>query len=100
MKQEHEIFEQAMALSSPEAREEYLLAACGQNRDLRRSVDELLVAFNDAVALAFLLGGDRAQEEAVRRRVALEILKPGMDAPSRVDQISVRPESTKPESKP
>ena len=49
MKPEQEIFEQAMALPSREAREGYLLGACGQNRDLRRSVDELLAAFKGFV---------------------------------------------------
>ena len=123
MKQEQEIFEQAMALPSPEAREAYLLGACGQNRGLRRSVDELLAAFNDAGQLDFLKGGERMQEdqavpadarldegigsvidrykllqkigeggmgvvymaeqeEPVRRRVALKIIKLGMDTKS------------------
>jgi WD40 repeat protein len=123
MKQEEEIFEQAMALSSPEAREGYLLGACGQNRELRRSVDELLAAFNDAGAMDFLKADDRSpeaqtlqadprldegpgtvigryqllqqigeggmgvvymaeQEEPVRRRVALKIIKLGMDTKS------------------
>jgi serine/threonine protein kinase/WD40 repeat protein len=123
MKQEQEIFEQAMALPSREAREGYLIQACGQNRDLRRSVDELLSAFNDAGEMGFLKGGDRPQEgqtveadarldegpgtvigrykllqqigeggmgvvymaeqeEPVRRRVALKIIKLGMDTKS------------------
>ncbi|MEI6782629.1 MAG: serine/threonine protein kinase, partial [Verrucomicrobiota bacterium] len=62
MKQEQEIFEQAMALTSPEARERYLLSACGQNRDLRRRVDELLAAFNDAGEIDFLKSGERGRE--------------------------------------
>ncbi|MEK7686128.1 MAG: tetratricopeptide repeat protein [Verrucomicrobiota bacterium] len=123
MKQEQEIFEQAMALPSHEAREAYLLGACGQNRDLRRSVDELLAAFNDAGELDFLQTGERSQEaqtvladvrleegpgtvigrykllqqigeggcgvvylaeqeEPVRRRVALKVIKLGMDTKS------------------
>jgi eukaryotic-like serine/threonine-protein kinase len=123
MKQEQEIFEQAMALPSREAREAYLLGACGQNRDLRRSVDELLAAFNDAGEIDFLKTGDcrqeaqtvlldarpdegpgtvigrykllqqigeggmgvvymAEQEEPVRRRVALKIIKLGMDTKS------------------
>ena len=123
MKQEQEIFEQAMALKSPEARERYLLSACGQNRDLRRRVDELLAAFNDAGEIDFLKSGERGreaqtvlldarpdegpgtvigrykllqqigeggmgvvymaeQEEPVRRRVALKIIKLGMDTKS------------------
>ena len=109
-----------MALPSPEAREAYLLGACGQDRGLRQSVDELLAAFNDAGALGFLHTGGRSQgaptvpadvpldegpgtvigrykllqrigeggmgvvymaeqEEPVRRRVALKIIKLGMD---------------------
>ncbi len=123
MKQEQEIFEQALALPSAEAREGYLLGACGQNRELRRSVDELLAAFNDAGAMDFLKAGDRIeknqtvlsdlrpdegpgtvigrykllqqigeggmgvvymaeQSEPVRRRVALKIIKLGMDTKS------------------
>jgi eukaryotic-like serine/threonine-protein kinase len=123
MKQEQEIFEQAMALPSREARDGYLIRACGQNRDLRRRVDELLAAFNDAGEIDFLKGGDRPQEaqtveadarldegpgtvigrykllqqigeggmgvvymaeqeEPVRRRVALKIIKLGMDTKS------------------
>jgi len=123
MKQEQEIFEQAMALPSREAREGYLLGACGENRELRRSVDELLAAFRDAGELEFLKADDRVQEdqiisgdsrlderpgtiigrykllqqigeggmgvvymaeqeEPVRRRVALKIIKVGMDTKS------------------
>jgi eukaryotic-like serine/threonine-protein kinase len=123
MKQEQEIFERALALPSREAREAYLLEACGQNRELRRSIDELLAAFNDAGAIDFLKTGDRGpegrtalmdarpeegpgtvigrykllqkiaeggmgvvymaeQEEPVRRRVALKIIKLGMDTKS------------------
>jgi eukaryotic-like serine/threonine-protein kinase len=123
MKQEQEIFEQAMALPSREAREGFLNEACGQNRELRRSVDELLAAFNDAGEIDFLKAGDRSQEaqtvlvdarldegpgtvigrykllqkigeggmgvvymaeqeEPVRRRVALKIIKLGMDTKS------------------
>src|SRR5712671_631899 len=120
MKQEQEIFEQAIALPSREAREGFLLGACGQNRELRKSVDELLAAFNDAGKLDFLQTSDRSQEAQtvltdtklpegpgtvigrykllqqigeggmgvvymaeqeipVRRRVALKIIKLGMD---------------------
>ncbi|MBI2950010.1 MAG: protein kinase [Verrucomicrobia bacterium] len=123
MKQEQEIFEQARALHSREAREGFLLGACGQNRELRRSVDELLAAFNDAEQLDFLQTGDRSQdaqtvrndtqpheepgtrigrykllqkigeggcgvvymaeqEEPVHRRVALKVIKLGMDTKS------------------
>jgi len=123
MKHEQEIFERAMALPSDEAREGYLLGACGQNRELRRSVDELLAAFDDAGELDFLKAGDCSreaqtvpddtrpdegpgtvigrykllqkigeggcgvvymaeQEEPVRRRVALKVIKLGMDTKS------------------
>lgn len=67
MKPEQAIFEQAMALPSAEAREEYLLGACGQNRELRRSVDELLAAFNDAGEMGFLsAGGGPPETRTVR----------------------------------
>ncbi len=120
MNQEQKIFEQAIALPSHEAREGFLIEACGQNRELRRSVDELLAAFNDAGELGFLKTGEglqeaqtvlgdaplhegpgtvighykllqrigeggmgvvcmAEQEEPVRRRVALKIIKLGMD---------------------
>ncbi len=123
MKLEQEVFEQAMAFSSLEAREQYLRRACGQNRELRRGVDELLAAFNDAGAIDFLKAGDRSpatrpvrvdpqldegpgtvigrykllqkigeggmgvvymaeQAEPVCRRVALKIIKLGMDTKS------------------
>jgi WD40 repeat protein/serine/threonine protein kinase len=123
MKQEQEIFEQAVELSSREAREVYLVTACGQDRDLRRSVDQLLASFNDAAEIGFLKEGDSSQqaqtvrldtrldegpgtvigrykllqaigeggmgvvymaeqEEPVRRRVALKIIKRGMDTKS------------------
>jgi hypothetical protein len=62
MTQEQEIFEQAKALPSCGAREAYLIGACGQNRELRRSVDELLAAFNDAGEIDFLKAGDRSPE--------------------------------------
>jgi hypothetical protein len=109
-----------MALASHEARAAYLLGACGQDRDLRRSVDELLAAFNEAREMDILKEGGcgqkaqtvvldarldegpgtvigrykllqqigeggmgvvymAEQEEPVRRRVALKIIKLGMD---------------------
>ena len=118
MKRDLEIFEQAIALPSREAREAFLLGACGSNRDLRPAVDELLAAFDAAGEIDFLgersveaqtvLQGDHLyegpgavigrykllqkigeggmgvvymaeQEEPVRRRVALKIIKLGMD---------------------
>jgi WD40 repeat protein/serine/threonine protein kinase len=123
MKQEQDIFEQAMALPSQEVREAYLLGACGQNRELRKSVDELLAAFNEAGELDFLQTTDRSQEaqtvardtridegpgtvigrykllekvgeggcgvvymaeqeQPVRRRVAIKVIKLGMDTKS------------------
>ena len=123
MKREEQIFEQALGLATPEAREGYLLGACSDDRDLRRRVDELLAAHKDAGALEFLKGsgrtqkidplvcgdhlterpGDRIghyklleqigeggcgvvyvaeQEEPVRRRVALKVIKLGMDTKS------------------
>ena len=128
MKLEQEIFEQALGLPSPEAREAYLLSACGQNLNLRRGVDELLAAFNAAGELDFLPTGDPSQEprtvrvdarldegpgsvigrykllqqigeggmgvvymaeqeEPVRRRVALKIIKLGMDTKSVVTRF-------------
>src|SRR5258706_13003970 len=73
MKREQEIFEQAIALPSCEAREGFLLGACGQDRDLRRNVDELLAAFDDAGKLDFLQTGDRSQEaQTVRAGVGLD----------------------------
>src|SRR6185503_14694331 len=123
MKQEQEIFEQAMALPPGAEREKYLLAACARNRKLRRSVDELLMAFHEAGELDFFQSSERApatrttlvekeaddapgtvigrykllqevgqggmgvvymaqQEEPLRRRVALKIIKLGMDTKS------------------
>jgi WD40 repeat protein/serine/threonine protein kinase len=118
MKREEQIFERALALISPEARQEYLLRACGDDLDLRRHVEELLVASNDAGNLGFLnTGGPEGpasvvdvrqdegpgtvigrykllqqigeggmgvvymaeQSEPVKRRVALKIIKLGMD---------------------
>ena len=123
MTPEEQIFERAMELASGEARDAYLLGACGQNRDLRRRVDELLAAFDEAGELDFLNTGDREpgaptvladapldekpgtiigrymllqqigeggmgvvylaeQQEPVRRRVALKIIKLGLDTKS------------------
>jgi hypothetical protein len=62
MKQEQEIFEQALALPSHEAREGFLLGACGQHQELRKRVDELLAAFVQAGELGFLQTGERSQE--------------------------------------
>jgi serine/threonine protein kinase/WD40 repeat protein len=123
MKREEQIFEQTLALGSSEARDAYLLGACGDDHDLRRRVDELLAAHQDAGAIEFLHGTDRPdrvatllsedrltekpgdrigrykllqqigeggcgvvymaeQEEPVRRRVALKVIKLGMDTKS------------------
>src|SRR5216110_1892843 len=60
MKREEEIFEQAIALPSPEPREGFLLRACGEDRALRRRVDEVLGAFQDAGQVAFLQTADRS----------------------------------------
>lgn len=54
MKREEQIFEQALALTSSEARDAYLLGACGDDGDLRRRVEGLLAAHQDAGALEFL----------------------------------------------
>src|SRR2546430_338869 len=62
MKREEQIFEQAIALASAQARQVYLLGACGDDRDLRRRLDELLDAFQDADQMAFLRTGDRSNE--------------------------------------
>jgi eukaryotic-like serine/threonine-protein kinase len=123
MKREEELFEQARALTSAEARAGYLLEACGGDRELRRRVEELLAAHQEAGALEFLDAdgpadkadpaqpehrsserpGDRIgrykllerigeggcgvvyvaeQEEPVQRRVALKVIKLGMDTRS------------------
>ena len=123
MTQEEQIFEQAVARPAGQAREAYLLGACAQDRGLRRRVDELLAAFDEAGELDFLNTGDRRleaptvladarsdegpgtiigrykllqqigeggmgvvylaeQQEPVRRRVALKIIKLGMDTKS------------------
>lgn len=62
MKQRQEIFEQAMALPSGAAREEFLPGACGRNRELRGGVDQLPAAFHDTGELDFLKSGERSQE--------------------------------------
>jgi serine/threonine protein kinase/WD40 repeat protein len=123
MKLEQEIFEQAIALSSDEARAGFLRGACGQDQKLRRSVQELLAAFGDAGEIEFLHPRDSSrgpqylkpevapdeppgaeigpykllqkigeggcgvvymaeQAQPVRRRVALKIIKLGMDTRS------------------
>jgi len=123
MKREEQIFEQTLALGSSEVRDAYLLGACGDDHDLRRRVEELLAAHQDAGAIEFLHGTDRPdrvatllsedrltekpgdrigrykllqqigeggcgvvylaeQEEPVRRRVALKVIKLGMDTKS------------------
>jgi hypothetical protein len=120
MKREEKIFEQALTLTSPEARAGYLQKACAGDAELRQRVEELLAAHQDAGVLEFLgaenrtrkmptvVGeerlsekpGDRIgryrllekigeggcgvvyvaeQREPVKRRVALKVIKLGMN---------------------
>ena len=102
-----ELFCEALARPSPEARAAYLAQICGDDTRLRARVEELLQASNDAGR--FLEGEAPAvyegpgsqigpyklleqigeggfglvfmaeQTSPVRRRVALKVLKPGMD---------------------
>lgn len=62
MKREEEIFGKAVALTSPEARADYLLKACGGDADLRQRLEELLAAHRDAGALQFLGAGNRTRK--------------------------------------
>ena len=62
MKREEQIFERAIGLPSPEAREDYLRTACAQDKDLRHRVEQLLAAFQDADQIAFLRTGERLDE--------------------------------------
>jgi WD40 repeat protein/serine/threonine protein kinase len=123
MKREEAIFEEALALTSAEARGAYLREACAGDAALRGRVEELLAAHQDAGALEFLRREDRTrkvetrlvegglreqpgdrigryrllqpigeggcgvvylaeQQEPVRRRVALKVIKLGMDTKS------------------
>jgi WD40 repeat protein/serine/threonine protein kinase len=121
MSREEEIFEQALALTSSETRQGYLLGACAGDAELRRRVEELLAAHREAGVIEFLKDSTRTeqqagifvpeqrlsekpgdhigrfkllekvgeggcgvvyvaeQEEPVRRRVALKVIKLGMD---------------------
>jgi serine/threonine protein kinase/WD40 repeat protein len=102
------IFQAAMELNSPQEREAYLLRACGEDTELRREVAELLRAAAEAEEVfesrpqqpALEQAGSRIgqyrllqkigeggcgivhlaeQEAPVRRKVALKIVKLGMD---------------------
>src|SRR5262249_49519695 len=120
---EQKLFDHALHCPSPEAREAYLDSACGQNGALRRRIEALLYAVEnaddflerpptaleanpDATMTAVGLSekpGDRIdryklleeigeggcgivymaeQDEPVRRRVALKVIKLGMDTRS------------------
>src|ERR1035438_3238383 len=118
---EEEIFAEALRLQTPEDRAAYLKQACGSDESLRRRIEALLYAHDnagefldrppaDASARTLLITtamlpvaekpGDRIgrykllqqigeggcgvvymaeQQEPVRRRVALKVIKPGMD---------------------
>jgi WD40 repeat protein/serine/threonine protein kinase len=118
---EEQIFAEALRQLTPEAREAYLKQACGSDEPLRRRIEALLHAHDDAgkfldqppaaasagtllITTAMLpvaeKPGDRIghykllqqigeggcgvvymaeQQEPVRRRVALKVIKPGMD---------------------
>ncbi len=112
---EKEIFNQALELSSPEARAAFLKAACGRDPELREKIEALLRAYAAAGGFIPTKDGERTvlsnvplsegpgtrigrykllqqigeggfgvvflaeQEEPVRRRVALKIIKLGMD---------------------
>jgi serine/threonine protein kinase/WD40 repeat protein len=103
---ERSIFEAAIELASPEERAAYLDQACGTNTLLRQEVESLLAAHDrlgvtaaeapvvseqpDTVIGPYKLleqigeGGFGVvflaeQQEPIRRKVALKVLKPGMD---------------------
>jgi WD40 repeat protein/serine/threonine protein kinase len=102
------VFQAAMELASPQERESYLQRQCGEDTELRREVEELLNAAVEAEKVfeprahspALEQAGDRIghyrllqqigeggcgvvymaeQETPVRRKVALKIIKLGMD---------------------
>src|SRR3954470_23515512 len=114
---EEEIFFEALQITTPEARAAYVQEACGQDRTLRRKLEELLKEHfsNDSLLAGPALEGERPtikleltpeaaptlgrykllekigeggfgevwmaeQREPVKRRVALKILKLGMDS--------------------
>jgi serine/threonine protein kinase/tetratricopeptide (TPR) repeat protein len=117
MVNELEIFSAALELQAPEQRARYLDEACGDNRELRRRIDELLGSHADVGSFMSAPASERApegmiadvvragpgtligpyklleqigeggfgvvfmaeQQEPVRRKVALKVLKPGMD---------------------
>jgi serine/threonine protein kinase len=105
------IFQAAMEVSSPQEREAYLLRECGEDTELRLEVEELLKAAKEAEEVfeswpqppALEQAGSRIgryhllqkigeggcgvvymaeQETPVRRKVALKIVKLGMDTHS------------------
>jgi hypothetical protein len=106
---EEALFAEALKLETPAARADYLRQACGDNAALRQRVEDLLRAIGQgdesgpggtAVAPIIERPGDRIgrykllekigeggcgvvyvaeQEEPVRRRVALKVIKLGMD---------------------
>src|SRR4051812_13507865 len=114
---EEEIFFEALQITTPEARAAYVQEACGQDRTLRRKLEELLKEHfsNDSLLAGPALEGERPtikleltpeaaptlgrykllekigeggfgevwmaeQREPVKRRVALKIIKLGMDS--------------------
>jgi eukaryotic-like serine/threonine-protein kinase len=107
---EEVLFAEALKLPSPAARAAYLRDACGDNTALRQRVEDLLRAIGEAdgpggtaVAPIIERPGDRIgrykllekigeggcgvvyvaeQEQPVRRRVALKVIKLGMDTRS------------------
>ena len=107
------VFNQALAISAPEERQAWLQRTCADQPDLRRKVEVLLKAYDDAgsflqeplpASVAYepveekvgsVIGPYKLreqigeggmgvvyvaqQEQPVRRKVALKIIKPGMD---------------------
>jgi serine/threonine protein kinase/tetratricopeptide (TPR) repeat protein len=69
---ERDLFIAALAIPGPAERSVWLDRECGDDAVLRRRIDVLLRAFDAAGSLL-------EQTEPVRRKVALKVLKPGMD---------------------
>src|SRR5687768_4175886 len=117
MMTEREIFLQALEMSTPEARDAYLLGACARDSTVRRKVEELLKEHfaNDSLMAGPAVEAERSsaesgvgeapaqmlgrykllekigeggfgevwmaeQREPIKRRIALKIIKPGMDS--------------------